>query len=86
MKYTTDQDGKSKTASAVDQDHYPEQHEVENQHEEAEPFLTHDQVSARARELWKARGFPHGSPEEDWLRAEEELRSASGRRSGSVQR
>ena len=30
MKYTTDQDGKSKTASAVDQEHYPEQHEVKN--------------------------------------------------------
>jgi hypothetical protein len=29
-KYPSDRDGKSKTASAVDQDHYPEQHEVEN--------------------------------------------------------
>jgi hypothetical protein len=29
-KYPSDHDGKSKTASAVDQDHYPEQHEVEN--------------------------------------------------------
>jgi hypothetical protein len=30
MKYTTDQDGKSKTASAVDQEHYPEQNEVKS--------------------------------------------------------
>jgi hypothetical protein len=30
LKYTTDQDGKSKTASAVDQEHYPEQNEVKN--------------------------------------------------------
>jgi hypothetical protein len=30
MKYTTDQDGKSKTASAVDQEHYPEQNEVKD--------------------------------------------------------
>jgi hypothetical protein len=30
VKYTTDQDGKSKTASAVDQEHYPEQNEVKN--------------------------------------------------------
>ena len=30
MKYPSDRDGKSKTASAVDQEHYPEQHEVEN--------------------------------------------------------
>jgi hypothetical protein len=30
VKYTTDQDGKSKTASAVDQEHYPEQNEVKD--------------------------------------------------------
>ena len=30
VKYPSDRDGKSKTASAVDQEHYPEQHEVEN--------------------------------------------------------
>jgi hypothetical protein len=30
LRYPSDRDGKSKTASAVDQEHYPEQHEVEN--------------------------------------------------------
>jgi hypothetical protein len=31
MKPVTDRDGKSKTASAVDAEHYPEQNEVDNQ-------------------------------------------------------
>ena len=30
MKYPTDRDGKSKTSSGADQEHYPEQNEVEN--------------------------------------------------------
>jgi hypothetical protein len=35
----------------------------------------HDEIATLAYELWQARGCPHGSPEEDWLRAETELRS-----------
>ena len=31
MKPVSDRDGKSKTASAVDAEHYPEQNEVDNQ-------------------------------------------------------
>ena len=31
-------------------------------------------IAARAYELWQARGCPVGSPETDWLQAEEELR------------
>ena len=31
-------------------------------------------VSAHAYELWQERGCPVGSPETDWLRAEEELK------------
>ena len=31
--------------------------------------------SLRAHRLWEERGCPIGSPEEDWLRAEEEIRS-----------
>jgi Protein of unknown function (DUF2934) len=83
MKYPSDQDGKSKTASAVDQGHYPEQDEVENQEPEREALPTHDQIADRARELWKARGDREGSAEQDWLQAEAELRT---RRTGSVQR
>jgi hypothetical protein len=32
------------------------------------------EIAALAHELWKARGCPEGSPETDWLRAEEQLR------------
>jgi hypothetical protein len=35
----------------------------------------HAEIAARAYELWQARGCPHGSPEDDWYRAAEELRS-----------
>jgi hypothetical protein len=35
----------------------------------------HDEIAALAHELWQARGCPYGSPEEDWLRAETELRA-----------
>jgi hypothetical protein len=39
----------------------------------------HDEIAALAHELWQARGCPHGSPEEDWLRAETELRARVSR-------
>jgi hypothetical protein len=35
----------------------------------------HDDIAALAHELWQARGCPDGSPQEDWFRAAEELRS-----------
>ena len=35
----------------------------------------HADIAALAYELWQARGCPDGSPEEDWFRAAEELRS-----------
>jgi Protein of unknown function (DUF2934) len=35
----------------------------------------HDDIAALAYELWQTRGCPNGSPEEDWFRAAEELRS-----------
>jgi hypothetical protein len=34
----------------------------------------HEEIALRAHRLWEARGCPIASPEEDWLRAEEELR------------
>ena len=33
-----------------------------------------EEIALRAHRLWEARGCPIGSPEEDWLGAEEELR------------
>ena len=35
----------------------------------------HEDISTLAYELWRARGCPEGSPEEDWFHAAEQLRS-----------
>lgn len=35
---------------------------------------TSEEIAARAHRCWHERGCPHGSPEIDWHRAEEELR------------
>jgi Protein of unknown function (DUF2934) len=43
---------------------------------EMEPSeIPHEQIAALAHALWQERGCPEGSPEEDWFRAEEELRA-----------
>jgi len=34
-----------------------------------------EEIAALAYSFWEARGHQGGSPEEDWLRAEEELRA-----------
>lgn len=34
----------------------------------------HDEIAALAYSYWEARGYHGGSAEEDWLRAEEEVR------------
>jgi hypothetical protein len=34
-----------------------------------------EEIAALAYSFWEARGYQGGSPEEDWLRAEEELRT-----------
>jgi hypothetical protein len=36
----------------------------------------HEQIAALAYALWQERGSPEGSPEVDWLRAEEELKAS----------
>ncbi len=40
----------------------------------------HEEITRRARRLWGERGCPIGSPEEDWFRAEEEIRSEQAAR------
>lgn len=40
----------------------------------SEPVIEHDEIALLAYSYWEARGCPHGSPEEDWFRAEGELR------------
>jgi Protein of unknown function (DUF2934) len=36
---------------------------------------TFEEIATLAYSYWEARGYQGGSPEEDWLRAESELRS-----------
>ena len=38
------------------------------------PSLEHKRIARLAYSYWEARGRPYGSPNEDWFRAEEELR------------
>ncbi len=33
------------------------------------------EIATLAYEFWQARGCPHGSPEQDWFLAEQELRN-----------
>lgn len=95
MAAFTDRDGKSKTASAVDAEHYPEQNEVPAKHPLLRDGVEIREIRERAYELWCERGCPQGSANEDWHRAERELRARHGSQrvsdeihesSGSVQR
>jgi len=36
-----------------------------------------DQIAQLAYSYWEARGYQGGSSEEDWLRAEQELRAST---------
>jgi hypothetical protein len=36
-----------------------------------------DEIARLAEKFWAERGRPEGSPEQDWLRAEQELKTAS---------
>jgi len=38
------------------------------------PTPTHDEIAELARRYWAERGYVDGHHEEDWLRAEQELR------------
>ena len=40
-----------------------------------ERVITPEQTAALAHSYWVARGYAHGSAEQDWLRAERELAS-----------
>lgn len=39
---------------------------------------TQQKIAVRAYEFWLARAFREGSPAEDWLRAEREVRGKAG--------
>ena len=42
----------------------------------ADPVINREAIALLAYSYWEARGFTGGSPEEDWIRAERELRTA----------
>ena len=45
-----------------------------------------EQIAQLAYSYWQARGCPWGSPEEDWIRAEAELRNPLGELTEIAQR
>jgi hypothetical protein len=42
-------------------------------HPPALPAPSHEEIARLAYAYWEARGRRHGSPQEDWFRAEREL-------------
>ena len=51
--------------------------------ENRDPLPDHDAIARRAHELFVERGGEHGHHDEDWLRAEEDLRSQTDGQSES---
>jgi hypothetical protein len=41
------------------------------------PAPGREEIAQLAEKYWAERGWPEGSPEQDWLRAEKELKNAS---------
>jgi hypothetical protein len=41
------------------------------------PAPSREEIARLAEKYWAERGWPEGSPEQDWLRAENELKNAS---------
>jgi hypothetical protein len=92
MARSTDRDGKSQTASAVDGQRYPDPQEDPISQPAETP--TYADIAARAHQLWLEQGQPPDSSERNWLAAERELKAAANSRrlvkgvhenSGSVQ-
>lgn len=49
--------------------------EISSPAQTAGPVIDREAIALLAYSYWEARGFTGGSPEEDWLRAERELRT-----------
>jgi hypothetical protein len=46
--------------------------------------ITHAEIAVRAYGLWEQRGSRIGSPEEDWFRAEQEIRIERAQSAGTA--
>jgi hypothetical protein len=53
----------------------------ESQVEDIDSLSLQEQIAALAHALWRERGCPEGSPEEDWFKAEQEIK---GQRSAEI--
>jgi hypothetical protein len=92
MAGSFDRDGKSKSASAVDQKRYSDL--TEDPISQPAETPSYEDIAARAHQLWLEQGQPPDSSERNWLEAERELKAAATSRrmlkgvhekSGSVQ-
>jgi hypothetical protein len=63
--------GHEHSRQALEHSHLAFEHTAQ---ERAKTF-GHHEIAALAHQLWLARGCPEGSPDEDWFRAAEQLRS-----------
>jgi hypothetical protein len=54
-------------------------HEVQANHTNGhhQPAVSHEEVARLAHRYWKERGHRHGHHEDDWYRAERELRGVA---------
>jgi hypothetical protein len=69
-------DDDPKWADILEQNSQVRSHPVEwLQHYQPAAHSDHEAIQAPAYECWLARGCPIGSPEVDWLQAEEDLKN-----------
>ena len=72
-KPTTRKAPARKTTAKVEAAPVAENH-IENNREKHIP--TYEEIARLAEQFWNERGRPYGSPEVDWLRAEQTLHAA----------
>ena len=49
--------------------------QIDVEEDTAVPEPSHEEIALRAYQLWEERGKPHGSDEEDWYLAEQQLQA-----------
>jgi hypothetical protein len=71
--------GQEQSRQALEHSQRAYMHSQETQpqaaNEHGRTVFGHDEIAALAHQLWRERGCPEGSPEEDWFHAAEQLRS-----------
>jgi hypothetical protein len=75
MSHYGDHDGKSKTSSAVDEEHYPDGDS--EQHSNTPRGPAQKEIAQLAYQLWEERGRLDNSHEQDWFEAERRLTEES---------